>query len=245
MAISVEDTYPGRAVAASANYPEGSIKNESIPGTSDDGTPLDLTWGNDFEGVKQALLRAAGVVPSAPGNVPDTALFSQMLQAIVEIAAGRAIGYTDTGLVDAYVASLKANQQGVASYFDGMTVEITVSNNNTGPCNINVQGTNGTLLGIKSIKTAAGLDPEANVLITTRRDILRYDGVNDWFEIVEYGGGGQLLGNAATKAIAYNAQNVSEDITIQATMNALSAGDITIDATKTVTIETGGVWVIV
>ena len=245
MAISVEDTYVGRATSASANYPEGSIKNESIPGVSDDGTPLDLVWGNDFEGIKQALLRAAGVIPTAPGNVSDTALFSQMLQAIVEIAAGRAVGYTDIGIADAYVAELKTNQQGVAGYFDGMTVEITPGNNNTGPCTIDVQGTNGTLLGVKDIKTAAGLDPEASVLITTRRVILRYDSVNGWFEIVEYGGGGQLLGNAAEKAIAYNAQNISEDITIAATRNGLSAGDITIDDTYTITIETGGVWVII
>ena len=242
MAISVEDTYVGRAVAANASYPEGSIKNESIPGTSDDGTPLDLAWGNDLEGIKQALLRSSGAVPTAPGNVSDTAIFSQMLHAIVEIASGRAIGYSDIGVVNAYVAGLKANQQGVASYFDGMTVEITPANNNTGPSTVNVQGTSGALLGVKNIKTAAGLDPESGVI--NKRIILRYDLANDWFEIVEYGGGGQFIGNAATKAVSYNAQTIGEDITIAANQNAFSVGDITILDTFTVTIADGGVWLI-
>jgi hypothetical protein len=65
--------------------------------------------------------------------------------------------------------------------------------------------------------------------------------VSDWQEL----GGGQMLGNAATKAIFYNAQTIDEDITIGATQNGLSAGPITISATYTVTINAGGVWVIV
>ena len=58
-------------------------------------------------------------------------------------------------------------------------------------------------------------------------------------------GGGQFYGNAAVKAIAYNAQTIGEDITILGTTNALSAGPITINTSFTVTIATGGNWVIV
>lgn len=57
--------------------------------------------------------------------------------------------------------------------------------------------------------------------------------------------GGQYLGTAATKAIAYNAQTIAENITVGATQNGLSAGPITINTGYTVTVSTGGNWVIV
>lgn len=57
--------------------------------------------------------------------------------------------------------------------------------------------------------------------------------------------GGQYYGTAATKAIAYNAQTISENITILANTNGLSAGPITIDTGYTVTVATGAYWVVV
>ena len=57
--------------------------------------------------------------------------------------------------------------------------------------------------------------------------------------------GGQYFGSAATKAIAYNANTIGEDITVTAGNNGLSAGPITISTSYTVTVETGAVWVIV
>ena len=57
--------------------------------------------------------------------------------------------------------------------------------------------------------------------------------------------GGQYLGTATVKAIAYNAQSIAEDITVGSTQNAYSAGPITIDSTYTVTVDSGGTWVIV
>lgn len=56
---------------------------------------------------------------------------------------------------------------------------------------------------------------------------------------------GQLLGSAAVKAIAYNSQTISENITISAGLNGLSAGPITIGTGFTVTISSGANWVIV
>jgi hypothetical protein len=57
--------------------------------------------------------------------------------------------------------------------------------------------------------------------------------------------GGQYFGTAATKAIAYNANSISENITVTAGNNGLSAGPITINTGFTVTVETGANWVIV
>ena len=62
---------------------------------------------------------------------------------------------------------------------------------------------------------------------------------------VDFSGGGQLLGNAVVKAIAYNAQTINENITIPSTYNAMSAGPITIADTYVVTLEDGANWVII
>jgi hypothetical protein len=57
--------------------------------------------------------------------------------------------------------------------------------------------------------------------------------------------GGQYFGTAATKAIAYNANTIAENVTITAGNNGLSAGPITINTGFTVTVATGGSWSIV
>jgi hypothetical protein len=57
--------------------------------------------------------------------------------------------------------------------------------------------------------------------------------------------GGQYFGNAAVKAIAYNANSIAENVTVTTGNNGLSAGPITINSTFTVTVQTGAVWVIV
>jgi hypothetical protein len=57
--------------------------------------------------------------------------------------------------------------------------------------------------------------------------------------------GGQYFGSAATKAIAYNANTIAENVTVTAGNNGLSASPITISNGFTVTVQTGAVWVIV
>ena len=58
-------------------------------------------------------------------------------------------------------------------------------------------------------------------------------------------GGGQFFGNAAVKAIAYNANTIGENLTVTTGNNGYSAGPITISDTFTVTVETGAVWTII
>lgn len=57
-------------------------------------------------------------------------------------------------------------------------------------------------------------------------------------------GGGQMLGNAEVKAIAYNAKTISENITIPATVNALSAGPIVVNDGFAVTVADGANWIV-
>ena len=56
---------------------------------------------------------------------------------------------------------------------------------------------------------------------------------------------GQFIGTQATKAIYYNSKTIDEDITIPGTVNAMSAGPITISTGFTVTISDGATWTIV
>lgn len=55
-------------------------------------------------------------------------------------------------------------------------------------------------------------------------------------------GGGQMFGNAVVKAVSYNAQTISENITVTSGLNAYSVGDITINDGYTMTIENGSVY---
>jgi len=56
---------------------------------------------------------------------------------------------------------------------------------------------------------------------------------------------GQMYGNAQTKAISYNSNSITENITILAGTNAMSVGPVTIEDGFTVEIEDGAVWVVI
>ena len=151
MALDQNAKYPVGTLPATADYPEGSAVNSSAPGALN-GYPLEKDQLNDRFGLEQALLRLSGQVAS---GTPDTALLSQYLKGIIELASGRAINYDDSGAADAYVLDVRANQQGPAGYFDGFTVRFTAANDNTGgPATANANG-----IGVANIKTLAGEDP--------------------------------------------------------------------------------------
>lgn len=76
--INLESEFSPRVNPADANYPFGSIKDNTSPGAND-GTPLAAVWGNDWEGFAQAAMTEAGIVPS---GLPDTAQDSQLLEAL-------------------------------------------------------------------------------------------------------------------------------------------------------------------
>lgn len=172
--ISVDDTYPGRVIPPNADYPEGSIKNETVPNSSDDGTPADRLWPNDFEGLKQAISRSCGIVPTAPGNIPDTALSSQMLQGLIELIQGRALTYDETGVTDALVLTPQANQQAPASLFDGQEFSFTSTTTTTGIATVDLVG-----LGIKTISNSNTV----GIIKTGDRVKIRYKLASDDVEV--------------------------------------------------------------
>ena len=82
--INLESEFSPRVNPADANYPFGSIKDNTSPGAND-GTPLAAVWGNDWEGFAQAAMTEAGITPS---GLPDTAQDSQLLAAVKVVASG-------------------------------------------------------------------------------------------------------------------------------------------------------------
>lgn len=76
----------------------------------------------------------------------------------------------DSGAADAYVAT---PSPAVTSYVAGLRLAVKIANANTGASTLNVSG-----LGVKSIKTLNGLDPQAGDLIAGMVADLVYDGTN-------------------------------------------------------------------
>jgi len=238
--ISPEDTYPGRTVPASASYPEGSIKNETVPNSSDDGTPLDELWGNDFEGLKQAIARLAGIVPTPPGNVPDTATASQVLQGLIELAQGRATNYDETGVADAYILTAQTNQQAPASLFDGQRFIFTAGNTNTGLSDIDLLGLGG---GVKDIINTAS----AGTIIAGNRYEAEYRSGTDDVEILNLAAAGAQEIRSITATVAVNALTLGLDATTlefrdsaigSGTVNSRDAGTISLVVPSGATLGT-------
>jgi len=129
MALDPENVpeFSSRVTPADANYPYGSSQNESAPG-NDDGTPYIAKRANDLWGLLQGLLTSAGITPS---NSPDTALISQYLKAINEQASGRAQGYDESGVANAYVLDIKSDQQTPEKVFDGQELWFVPGNDQT------------------------------------------------------------------------------------------------------------------
>lgn len=128
MAIRLDDKYPGRVTPGDPNYPDGSIKNETVPDSSDDGTPLDQLWGNDIEGLKQAVLGEANITPN---DVPDTVLNTQWLQgfkAILGVVAITLTGLRDqVGIANGHAAFLTESGRGGHFKWDSsdLSTEVT------------------------------------------------------------------------------------------------------------------------
>lgn len=82
MALNIKVAYPANADSPSLSYPTGSFRNDSTP-ESEDGTPLENQWANDFLGARDAILEQAGI--TASGDV-ETAEASDVLDALNIIA---------------------------------------------------------------------------------------------------------------------------------------------------------------
>lgn len=78
MANSPTTQWPTQTTAPDADYPHGGAQNITTPGDNT-GTPFVASLVNDIFGFQQAMLDAAGIVPS---NSPDTVQASQYLESL-------------------------------------------------------------------------------------------------------------------------------------------------------------------
>ena len=108
----------------------------------------------------------------------------------------------------------------------------TIINDSTGVVTVVTSGSN----------TLTTLSPATTVVVTCV-DKTAGTGVASWSAAAT--NAGQMLGNAAAKAIFWDAQTIGENITVGATQNGLSAGPVTVSSGSTVTVATGGRWVVV
>lgn len=172
MAIDIYTQYDPRANVPNAAYPTGSIKDETIPGVSNDGTPLTAVWGNDYVGFTDALLAEAGIAHS--GNA-DTATNSQRLEAILTLISNSlkmlpvAGGSTLTAnrkhlLLDDTSPFVLPDTTGLAN---GSFVELTRVSGNVNPV-INVDGTNSeTISQFRSVDGTLREGPDTSIRMIT------------------------------------------------------------------------------
>lgn len=166
MALDQNAKYPVGTSPATAAYPEGSAVNSTAPGALD-GYPLEKDQINDRFGLEQALLRAGG---QAASGIPDTALVSQYMQMIVELASGRAFNYDDSGAANVYVLDVQANQQAPQTLFDGLEFNFIPANTNTGASTANP-----VALGVLNIRISGGVtDPVAGQIVAGKPETLVY-----------------------------------------------------------------------
>lgn len=126
----------------------------------------------------------------------------------------------------------------------GTTASVTgnLTLSGTGVLSANKADINDTL--VVPVGTTAQRDavPEDG-LLRYNTDLKQFEGYfnSSWQSV----GGGQLLGNALTKAIFYNSTTIGENLTIAASTNGMTAGPITVNDTFSVTVSDSSVWSIV
>ena len=151
MAINVKNQYPVGTNPPDADYPEGSAVSSTTT-TSKDGFPFAIEYINDMLGFLQSILRESGV---SANDVVDTARASQYFRGLIELSAGRATNYIDSGVANAYVVGPSSGQQTPMSRFNGRVIKFTPLNTNTGAATVNVFSE-----GVDDIKLAGGsVDP--------------------------------------------------------------------------------------
>jgi len=172
MAINLitNPSFAGRITGVSPDYPYGSSQNQTAPGAFD-GTPWIEIRSNDIFGMQQSLLASAAIVPS---GTADTSPVSQYVQAIVEIAAGRAITATEgASAANAYVVDVSTDQQAPQTLFDGLRVEAVLAAANTGAATLDAYG-----LGVKTITGSATV----GIIVAGAKREFKFNAVSDEWE---------------------------------------------------------------
>ena len=151
MAISPIVQYPTQVAPVTSGYPYGGAQNITTPGDNT-GTPWEAALLNDIFGQQQALLRAAGIVPSGS---PDQVGTSQYLQAIQLLAAGGAEIHSAAG-TNAIVLTPITDRQFAPALYEGQRVTWKQPTTNTSTMSLSYNGVVKNLVSRNNLGILAG-----------------------------------------------------------------------------------------
>ena len=108
---------------------------------------------------------------------------------------------------------------------------------------LNVKKTGATGAAIIPVGTEAQRPTGSNGLFRYNSDTHNFEGYspNGWGQV----GGGQMYGNAPTKAVFFNSNSIAENVTIKAGTNGGTFGPVQVENGFAVTVESGSVWTVV
>lgn len=185
MAIDLTTVYPGQVDPASPDYPLGEPRNIVIPGDGT-GTPLDEQWLQDYAGFFQAVLDAAGVTAS---GVPDTAIDSQYLDALLSISGGTQV--EEIAPFTGTTVSLSSSATSIAAVFiDGRyqapSSYTFVSPSATIELSSPVDTTNSVTVFTGSLPSGSGSTSyESEIYIEDFAPTTDWDSITDWRPIIQ------------------------------------------------------------
>lgn len=112
MALIPKDTYPGQIDSTDAvAYPHGKARNETGP-NNNDGTPWEQELVNDILGFQQALLWAAGIMPSGDADEVGASDYLDAVNLLVHFKA--VVGALANQTVQTVAAGYGGTFQGIA-----------------------------------------------------------------------------------------------------------------------------------
>lgn len=218
MAINPESQYPGKITPSDSNYPYGSARNVTVPGDGT-GTPWEAALLNDIFGFQQALLNAAGIVPS---GTPDNIVTSQYIQAALNLVLTGDY-FIDTGAANAYVINGVGDNPAPAAYKDGQQYRFIPANNSTAASTVKV--------GALAAKTVEGSG--ADTFVAGAEVVVRYESTGDKFVVVSSGLAGPLAIVPDTATIQAVDSNVLPDGAVRIVTTVNEYGAFVLDKTDT------------
>ncbi|MBW1725992.1 MAG: hypothetical protein JRJ62_00140 [Deltaproteobacteria bacterium] len=249
MAINPTTEFVGKIASDPTNYPYGKAKNVTTPGDGT-GTPWIASLLNDIFGFQQALLKAAGIIPS---GTPDKFGASEYMQSVIALASGRAMRYDDTGAVNAVVLTARTNQQSVSNLFDGLTVQFIPVITNTGAVTLDYNAT-----GVLNLKNVQGDDIDVGFLDPTLIYTSVYHStpgewrlstlMDVWSDVIRSGFGGSVNTTPMVRigSQGFNPYSVGGVATLQLGGNGILSSDDSVGSSNHVNLSqnlTGGsIW---
>jgi hypothetical protein len=231
------------AYAAGTSFLAKANNLSDLPNVATARQNLDLEIGVDVQAFDATILKSADIGVTVQGYDADTAKYDDAtanFTGTLQNGGSNVLVDTDIGsTVQAYDATI------VVDADIGVTVQGYDADT------VKYDDVNPTFTDTGAIKLPTGTELQRPG--TPAAGQLRFNNDSDEFEgydgtawgAIGGGGSGQMLGDAAVKAISYNAQTIAENLTVLSTYNALSVGPLSIDSGYTVTVESGARWVVI